>query len=138
MARYKENRHTLQILFSTEEYENLKRYAAKSNRSMSDVVREFTAMGLNGELTEANIDFLTPIIRNQLKSIMDIQYERLAALTAKTCIQAGTAAYLSAEALSSFVPVQQQKSFVDSYEAARKKAVKYTKSSLGTELAEME
>lgn len=134
MPRYNENRHTLQILFTNEEYENLKHYAALSNKSMSVVVREFTTQGLNGELTEANIDFLTPIIREQLKSVMDSKLERIASMIAKTCIQAGTAAYLSAEALSSFVPPAHQREFVDAYEAARKKSVQYIKAGSSDEL----
>lgn len=127
MPRYSDERHALQVLFTKEEYENLKRYAALSDKSMSTVVREFTEKGLTGTLTENNIDFLTPIIREQLKSIMDAKVERLASLMAKTCIQAGAAAYLSAEALSSFVPSQYQRNFADAYEAARKKAVQYLK-----------
>ena len=94
---------------------------------MSSAVREFTSKGVNGELTEKNIDFLTPIIRRQLESIMDAKMERLASMTAKTCIQAGTAAYLSAEALNSFVPVSHQQNFIEAYEKARKKAVRYLK-----------
>ena len=124
MPRYNENRHVVPVLFPNEEYENLKRYAAMKNMSMSAVVREFTSKGLTGELTEANIDFLTPIIRSQMKSVMDAKLERVIALVAKTCIQAGTAAYLSAEALNSFVPPQRQKNFVEAYDAARAKSVK--------------
>lgn len=131
MPRHNENRHTIPVLFTNEEYENVKRYAALSGKSMSTVIREFTNKGITGELTEDNIDFLTPVIRNQLRSIMDAQFERLAAMVAKTCIQSGTAAYLSAEALSSFVPAQHQRSFVDAYDAARKKAIQYMKA--GTE-----
>ena len=138
MPRYSENRHVVPILFTNEEYENLKRYAAMSNKSMSTIVREFTAKGLTGELTEANIDFLTPIIRNQLKSIMDVQFERLASMTAKTCIQAGAAAYLSAEALSSFVPSQYQRNFTEAYAAARKKSVQYMKSGINANIDEVE
>lgn len=133
MPRHSESRHTIPVLFTNDEYENLKRYAALSGKSMSSVIREFTTKGIAGELTEENIDFLTPIIRTQLKSIMDAQFERLAAMVAKTCIQAGTAAYLSAEALNSFVPAQHQRSFVDAYDAARKKAIQYVKS--GTEIS---
>ncbi len=137
MPRYNENRKTVQVLFSEKEYENLKKFAALKNTSMSTVVREFTEKGLSGELTEQNIDFLTPIIRKQLESIMDLKFERLASLTAKTCIQAGTAAYLSAEALNSFVPVQKQRDFLDAYEAARKKSVRYMKAgSINPEAAE--
>lgn len=127
MPRKKDNLHPIQVLFTEDEYEDLKRYAALERKSMSTVIREFSSKGIRGELTEENIDFLTPIIRTQLKSIMDVQFERIATMVAKTCIQAGTAAYLSAEALNSFVPVQHQRAFMDAYEAARKKAVGYMK-----------
>ena len=127
MPRRKDNLHPIQVLFTEDEYEDLKRYAALERKSMSTVIREFSSKGIRGELTEENIDFLTPIIRTQLKSIMDVQFERMATMVAKTCIQAGTAAYLSAEALNSFVPVQHQRAFMDAYEAARKKAVGYMK-----------
>ena len=132
MARKKDNVHTLQVLFTNDEYDNLKRYAALQKKSMGAVIREFCEKGIRGQLTEENIDFLTPIIRSQLKSIMDLQYDRMATLIAKTCIQAGTAAYLSAEALNSFVPANQQRSFVDAYESARKKAVHYMKTGIDT------
>lgn len=39
MPRRKEDRHSVQVLFTTEEYENLKRYAALKNISMSSLVR---------------------------------------------------------------------------------------------------
>lgn len=132
MPRRKDNLHQIQILFTQDEYEDLKRYAALERKSMSTVIREFSSKGIRGELTEENIDFLTPIIRKQLKSIMDSQYNRLATLIAKTCIQAGTAAYLSAEALKSFVPANQQRNFVEAYEAARKKSLQYMKSGIDT------
>ena len=122
MPRRKEDRHSVQVLFTTEEYENLKRYAALKNISMSSLVREYTMQGIRGILTQENIDFLTPIIRSQLKSVVD-----------KTCIQAGAAAYLSAEALNSFVPEKERKSFVEAYNAARKKAVSYIRASDTTE-----
>ena len=146
MPRRKEDRHSVQVLFTTEEYENLKRYAALKNISMSSLVREYTMQGIRGILTQENIDFLftdiirylnidflTPIIRSQLKSVVDIQADRIAGLVAKTCIQAGAAAYLSAEALNSFVPEKERKSFVEAYDAARKKAVSYIRASDTTE-----
>ena len=113
MPRRKEDRHSVQVLFTTEEYENLKRYAALKNISMSSLVREYTMQGIRGILTQENIDFLTPIIRSQLKSVVDVQADRIAGLVAKTCIQAGAAAYLSAEALNSFVPEKERMSDSD-------------------------
>lgn len=127
MPRYKEDRHVLNVLFTEEEYYNLKRYAAQTNQPMSSIAREFICQGLKGNLTEDNIDFLLPIIREQVKSVITPMIERLATMTAKTCVQSGAAAYLSAEALSSFVPIERQKEFIESYDAARKKAVQYLK-----------
>lgn len=129
----KDNRKKISVVLTDQEYKNLKNYAAINNKSMSAVGREFVIKGLNGEITTDNINFLAPIIREQVKSVMDIQFDRLAAMTAKTCIQAGTAAYLSAEALNSFVPLQNQKSFLDAYEAARKKSVEYLKKGVTSE-----
>lgn len=129
----KDNRKKISVVLTDQEYKNLKNYAAINNKSMSTVGREFVIKGLNGELTQENIDFLTPIIRSQLKSIVDIQADRIAGLVAKTCIQAGAAAYLSAEALNSFVPEKERKSFVEAYAAARKKAVSYIRASDTTE-----
>ena len=129
----KDNRKKISVLLTDQEYKNLKNYAAINNKSMSAVGREFVIKGLNGELTQENIDFLTPIIRSQLKSIVDIQADRIAGLVAKTCIQAGAAAYLSAEALNSFVPEKERKCFVEAYDAARKKAVSYIRASDTTE-----
>lgn len=134
----KDDRRKISVILTEQEYENLKNYAAVNNKSMSAVGREFVLKGLNGEITTDNINFLAPIIRGQVKSVMDIQFERLAAMTAKTCIQAGAAAYLSAEALNSFVPIHNQKSFLDAYEAARKKAVQYLKNGMVSESPESE
>ena len=53
--------------------------------------------------------------------------ERQISLTAKTCVQAGTAAYLSADAILKFVPPAQREEVADSYEVARKKALQYMK-----------
>ena len=58
MPRRKEDRHSVQVLFTTEEYENLKRYEALKNISMSSLVREYTMQGIRGILTQENIDFL--------------------------------------------------------------------------------
>ena len=82
---------------------------------------------LNGQVSRDNVDLISRILRQELQAVLGRYFERLIALQAKTCVQAGTAAYLSAEALSSFVPNQLQRDFVEAYEAARKKAVQYTR-----------
>lgn len=125
MPRIVPGRKSITTIFTEVEYENVKILAAKNNTSMNEIVREFVISGLNGTLSQQNIDFLVPIIREQLSSILDPAINRLTSLSAKTCVQAGAAAYLSAEALNSFVPPDKSQDFVEAYESARKKSVAY-------------
>lgn len=121
------------VTFDPDTYDQIKLIADKNNKSMSEVVRDWTMLGLNGTLAQQNLDVLTPILREQLKSIIDPAVERLATMNAKTCVQAGAAAYLSAEAISKFVPVKEQEEFLRAYEGARKKAVHYLRGTANLE-----
>lgn len=121
------NKERINVTFNADTYNKIKLIAHKQNISMSEVCRRWIEDGLNGTLNVDNIDFLVPIIKEQLKSILDPSVNRLAALSAKTCVQAGTAAYLTAETISKFVPPAERMDFVASYESARKKAVHYMK-----------
>lgn len=124
----KEGNKRISATFTDKDYETIKLIATKNNVSMSEVVRDYTIQGLNGKLTQDNLDVLVPIIREQLSSILDPAINRLASLSAKTCVQAGAAAYLSAEAIAKLVPVELSEEVENSYEAARKKAVQYMRS----------
>jgi hypothetical protein len=44
---------------------------------MSEVVRDWSIQGLNGTLTEKNLDVLVPIIREQFSSILNPAVNRL-------------------------------------------------------------
>lgn len=122
------SKERINVQFDSNSYEQIKLIAEKNHISMSEVVRNWSMQGLNGTLTEQNLDFLIPIIREQLKSIIDPSINRLASLTAKTCIQAGAAAYLSAEVMSKFLPEELAEEYLESYERARKKSVIYARS----------
>lgn len=123
----RENGSRINVKFTKEDYDTIAGIAAKRGVSMSEVVREWTIQGINGTLTENNMEFIVPIIRKQLQDILSLQVERLAALSAKTCIQAGTSAYLTAEVISRFLPEAKQIDYQDAYDQARKKAVEYLK-----------
>ncbi len=123
------NHKRINVVFTQEEYEAIKQLAERTNKSMSQVVGDFTRQGLNGTLTTDNMEFIVPIIRQQLKDILLPMIDRVSTISAKACIQAGAAAYLSAEALSRFVPEEERADFVDAYELARKKAVNYLRKS---------
>lgn len=115
----------ISITFDDEVYRQLKLIADKNGDSVAGVVRELVQRSLDGELTAANLTFITSIIREQLKDVMQPFVERLAALNAKTGVQAGAAAYLAAEAIAKFVPGNMQAEVTETYEQARKKAVAY-------------
>lgn len=127
MPRKTPGRGTISVTLTEEEYNEIKRIAAKENRSMSEIGRMFITQGLNGTLTKNNMDEIAPVIREQLDSVLSPKLERLISLTAKTCIQSGTAAYLSADAIFKFVPPVQREEVNASYEEARKRAVSYLK-----------
>lgn len=121
-------RHRISVTFDDNTYKQLKNIADRNGVSIAEVIRKNNDEILNGQLGADNINLISKIIRQELKSILDRYFERIITLQSKTCIQAGAAAYLSAEALSSFVPDHLQQDFIDAYEAARKKAVQYTRS----------
>lgn len=127
MGSTRDDRGRINVTFDIETYKQIKLIADKNKSTMSETVRDWAMLGLNGTLTQKNLDVIIPIIRDQLSSILDPAVNRLAALSAKTCVQAGAAAYLAAEALNSFVPPEKSQDFIDAYESARKKSVAYTK-----------
>lgn len=114
--------------FLPEDYEEIRLIAEKENKPMAELVRDWALQGKNGILTEKNIDVLVPIIREQLNSILAPQMERIATLSAKTCVQAGAAAYLCAETINKFVQPAEREEVQDVYTKARKKSVQYLKS----------
>lgn len=117
----------ISVTVTQHEYEQIQRLASVKAVSMGEICRQYIIQGLNGTITQDNIDFLVPIIRDQLQSLLTPSVERLAKISTKACVQAGAAAYLSAEALSKFVPEEYQINFEEAYEAARKKSVRYLK-----------
>lgn len=117
----------INVTFDLESYNQIRAIAHRENISMSEQLRLWSMDALNGQVNKDNIDLITQIIRNELKVILHPSVERLASLSAKTCVQASTAAYLNAEAINKLVPVELQQDVREAYEMARKKAVIYTK-----------
>lgn len=122
------DRRRIGVTCDIETWEKIKAIADKNDKSMSEVCLKWCLEGLNGTLNSDNLEFIVPIIREQLRDVLQPSVERLASLSAKTCVQAGAAAYLSAECMSCFVPPQDRMEFGEAYTRARKKAVSYTQS----------
>ena len=123
----------INVTFEVSDYEQIRNLAHKEGRTMSEIVREAAIDNLTVRINAENIDMITQIIREQLRAVLKPDIERLAALSAKTCVQSSTAAYLTAETISKFVPLQEQENFRDCYDKARKKGVEYTRRKLNHE-----
>ncbi len=133
MSTSNKDRERVTVTLDRVTHNQLKNIADKNHISISEVMRRYVEAGLNGNLAEENINYISTIIREQLRIVMQPSIERLAALSAKTCIQASAAAYLTAETIARFVPVELQEDVASVYEDARKKGVKYTKSRISDE-----
>ena len=129
----KQQTKRINATFEVSDYEQIRNLAHKEGRTMSEIVREAAIDNLTVRINAENIDMITHIIREQLRDILKPDIERLAALSAKTCVQSSTAAYLTAETISKFVPLQEQEEFRECYEKARKKGVEYTRRKLGSD-----
>ena len=129
----KQQTKRINATFEVSDYEQIRNLAHKEGRTMSEIVREAAVDNLTVRINAENIDMITHIIREQLRDILKPDIERLAALSAKTCVQSSTAAYLTAETISKFVPLQEQEEFRECYEKARKKGVEYTRRKLGSD-----
>lgn len=129
----KQQTKRINVTFEVSDYEQIRNLAHKEGRTMSEIVREAAIDNLTVRINAENIDMITHIIREQLRDILKPDIECLAALSAKTCVQSSTAAYLTAETISKFVPLQEQEEFRECYEKARKKGVEYTRRKLGSD-----
>lgn len=100
--------------------------AAKRKESKADVVRRLLREGIGKEAAADGLDtislFLRKIIRNELKPVE----ERMAKLTAKTAIAAGTSMYLNYFVIKE-APLELPINPKEIYEQARVKAVAYIK-----------
>lgn len=119
--------------FNEVTYNQIKQLAHKENKDMSQLIREWTEERLKGEVTQNHIDFLCRIMREQLKDVLTPYMERIIALSAKSSIQAGTAAYLTAETISRFLPAELSADVQEVYEQARKKAIRDNQSKITDE-----
>lgn len=117
--------HRFSVSFDDATFEQIQLISKKESISYAEVIRELVTDSLNGEITRNNIDFISRIMREQIKDVLQPGIERLAAIGAKSGVQSATAAYLTAETIARFLPVELQEDVQDVYIQARKKAVQY-------------
>lgn len=116
----------INVPFDEQTYMQIKAIADRNDVSLSEVVRQWSYEGLNGQVSADNLDLITKIIREQLSAILQPKIERLAALSAKTCTISATSTFLTAETISKFVPPGKTEDMKAVYEKAKQKGILYT------------
>lgn len=117
-----------QIRFTEDEIYNITKYAeVKGINTFSEAVRRLCDEALKLQVANDNINLITEIIDERLRSILKPNIERLASISAKGAIMSATSTFLNAQALADFVPPNKKKDMLEAYEKARLKGVAYVK-----------
>lgn len=117
----------ISITFTDEQAEMIEKIAKREDKSFADTVRSLCEESLKIQANADNINLITEIIDERLRSILKPQVERLASISAKGAIMSATSTFLNAQALADFVPANKQKDILEAYERARLKGVAYVK-----------
>lgn len=84
MAIAKEKRtRKRSVTFSVDTLEQLDKLATKQRKTTSDLVRDYVEKGLAIDGHKDNIDLIATIIRQEVKSQLDVQIDRLAKMNMK-------------------------------------------------------
>ena len=110
------------VALDQETYDQLKSYAAKQGKSMSDVASSYISDGLRGTVAADQIDLISRILREQLSSLMKDQTDRIAAQSYRAALNARAAVLLNAQVLDEIISDDDRDDFDELYNMAFKKA----------------
>lgn len=105
--------------------EELKRLSAKTNRPVAELVREFIDKGLNINGYKNETDFIREQIREELKSILLPNIERLIKIIVKSGITSASSFFLTGKVLSELVAPSRQLELKEILEEAKKLGIAY-------------
>ena len=117
------------VKVAEDKYDALKRLAASKHINMADVVRSFINKGLSVDSYQENIDFLTGIIRQEVKAEIGKQANRLAAMLFKVGAITSSNYFLAVRMMSDVISLSMQEDFKDINSNARKLGIDYMKQS---------
>ncbi|MBW4085241.1 hypothetical protein [Paenibacillus sp. S150] len=112
------------------QYESLKKYAATKHLSMADIVRAFITKGMSIEAYTEEIDFITVIIRQEIKIAIDGLSNRLAGLASKDLIMSAASYYSTIAIIADLIDTNRYTTFREIEKKARQLAVEYMKMKL--------
>jgi hypothetical protein len=115
------------VVLSQKMYEDVAAWAKVKHKTVSDVVRDFIKKGLSVEHYQENIDFLSGIIRQEVKAEMGKQANRLAAMLFKIGVLTAGNYFMAVRLMSDVISPSMQEDFKDINSNARKLGIDYMK-----------
>ncbi|MCL2189184.1 MAG: ribbon-helix-helix domain-containing protein [Defluviitaleaceae bacterium] len=115
------------IAFPMKQLEQLEKLAAKENQDVSKIVRRAVDEYMNIQANKDDINFITNIIRQEVKAEMGKQANRLAAMFFKVGAIASSNYFLAVKMLSDVINPSLQEDFKDINSNARRLGIDYMK-----------
>jgi len=127
MAESKTTRITIRLPIALAE--KIEKLAARENQDTSKIIRKAIERHLHIQSTRDDVDFISGIIRQEIKAETDKQANRLAAMLFKVGVIASGNYFLNARMLSDVISPSMLEDFKDINSNARRLGISYMKQS---------
>ena len=117
------------IAFPAKQLEQLEKIAARENQDVSKIVRKAVDSYMSIQASKDDIDFITGIIRQEVRAESGKQANRLAAMLFKVGAIASSNYFLAVKMLSDVISPSLQEDFKEINSNARKLGIDYMKQS---------
>jgi len=125
MAEQKTKRVTFHLPIST--VAKIEKLAARENQDVSKIIRKAIDAHLSIQANKDDIDFISGIIRQEVKAEIGKQANRLAAMLFKVGIIASSNYFMDVKMLADVISPSMQEDFKDINSNARKLGIEYMK-----------
>ena len=117
----------INFLLPIEMVSSIEKLAAKKNQTVSEVIRKAISEHLNIQANRDDIDFISGIIRQEVKAEIGKQANRLAAMLFKVGAITSSNYFLAVRMMSDVISPSLQEDFKDINSNARKLGIDYMK-----------
>ena len=125
MAESKTKR--INFLLPVDTVKSLEKFAAKKNQNVSEIIRRAINEHLTIQANREDIDFISGIIRQEVKAEIGKQANRLAAMLFKIGVISAGGYFMNVRLMSDVVNPSMQEDFKDINSNARKLGIDYMK-----------
>jgi len=125
MAESKTKR--INFLLPVDTVKSLEKFAAKKNQNVSEIIRRAINEHLTIQANREDIDFISGIIRQEVKAEIGKQANRLAAMLFKIGVISAGGYFMSVRLMSDVINPSMQEDFKDINSNARKLGIDYMK-----------